>query len=75
MLATIPITHGLGAKALAACLGTAFALVLTAGLIVATDLLTGIGELWGGSVFWLALLVHVPLSVAAYRSALRLPGR
>lgn len=42
---------------------------------VATDLLTGIAGLWDASAFWLALLVHVPLCVAAYRSALRLPGR
>ncbi|GAB1510359.1 hypothetical protein JCM33774_24010 [Actinophytocola sp. KF-1] len=42
---------------------------------VATDLLTGIAGLWDGGAFWLALLVHVPLCVATYRSALRLPGR
>jgi uncharacterized membrane protein len=32
MLATIPLAHGLGAKALAACLGTSLSLLLTAGL-------------------------------------------
>jgi uncharacterized membrane protein len=32
MLVTIPLAHGLGAKALAACLGTTLSLLLTAGL-------------------------------------------
>jgi uncharacterized membrane protein len=32
MLATIPLAHGIGPKALAACLGTAFSLLLTLGL-------------------------------------------
>ncbi len=47
MLATIPLAHGLGAKTLAASLGTAAALLLTAGLArVFTDLthLTGVSS-------------------------------
>jgi uncharacterized membrane protein len=47
MLVTIPLTHGLGAKALAACLGTTLSLLLTAGLASAfTDLahLSGISS-------------------------------
>lgn len=39
LLATIPLAHGLGPKAVAACLGTACALLLTSGLAeLATDL-------------------------------------
>jgi uncharacterized membrane protein len=44
MLATIPLVHGGGAKSLAACLGTAFALLLTLGL---ADLFTGLAHLSG----------------------------
>jgi uncharacterized membrane protein len=47
MLVTIPLAHGLGAKALAACLGTTLSLLLTAGLAsVFTDLahLSGISS-------------------------------
>jgi uncharacterized membrane protein len=47
MLATIPLAHGAGAKALAACLGTGCALLLTLGLADAfTDLahLTGLSS-------------------------------
>jgi uncharacterized membrane protein len=44
MLATIPVAHGLGAKSLAACLGTTCALLLTAGL---ASLFTGLAHLSG----------------------------
>jgi uncharacterized membrane protein len=44
MLATIPLVHGGGAKSLAACLGTAFALLLTLGL---ADLFTSLAHLSG----------------------------
>jgi uncharacterized membrane protein len=44
MLATIPVAHGLGAKALAACLGTTLALLLTAGL---ASTFTGLAHLSG----------------------------
>jgi uncharacterized membrane protein len=44
VLATIPVAHGLGAKALAACLGTTCALLLTAGL---ASVFTGLAHLSG----------------------------
>jgi uncharacterized membrane protein len=44
MLATIPLVHGGGAKSLAACLGTALALLLTLGL---ADLFTSLAHLSG----------------------------
>jgi uncharacterized membrane protein len=44
MLATIPLVHGGGAKSLAACLGTAFALLLTLGL---ADLFSSLAHLSG----------------------------
>jgi uncharacterized membrane protein len=44
MLATIPLVHGGGAKSLAACLGTAFALLLTLGL---ADVFTSLAHLSG----------------------------
>jgi uncharacterized membrane protein len=44
MLATIPLVHGGGAKSLAACLGTAVALLLTLGL---ADLFTSLAHLSG----------------------------
>ena len=44
MFATIPLAHGLGPKTLAACLGTAAALVLTLWL---ADLFTGLAHLSG----------------------------
>ncbi len=44
MLLTIPLVHGGGAKSLAACLGTAFALLLTLGL---ADVFTRLAHLTG----------------------------
>lgn len=44
MFATIPLAHGLGAKALAACLGTAVSLVLT---LVLADLFVDLAHLSG----------------------------
>jgi len=44
MLLTIPLVHGGGAKSLAACLGTALALLLT---LVLADVFTGLSHLSG----------------------------
>jgi uncharacterized membrane protein len=61
MLATIPLVHGGGAKSLAACLGTAFALLLTLGL---ADLFTSLAHLSGltsDEAVYLSSTTHVSI--------------
>ena len=61
MLATIPLVHGGGAKSLAACLGTATALLLTLGLADAFTSLTHLTGLTTDEAVYLQSTTHVSI--------------
>lgn len=61
MLATIPLVHGGGAKSLAACLGTAFALLLTLGLADAFTSLAHLSGLTSDEAVYLQATTHVSI--------------
>ena len=61
MLATIPLVHGGGAKSLAACLGTAFALLLTLALADAFTSLAHLSGLTTDEAVFLNATTHVSI--------------
>jgi uncharacterized membrane protein len=61
MLATIPLVHGGGAKSLAACLGTGFALLLTLALADAFTSLTHLSGLTTDEAVFLNATTHVSI--------------
>lgn len=61
MLLTIPLVHGGGAKSLAACLGTALALLLTLGLADAFTSLAHLSGLTTDQAIYLQATTHVSI--------------